>query len=245
MRGAPAALLILASYGLITFAKFGEFNAMPVRYNYSSERLASIGGSMFQAANWRWNLSTYLGFEGVTYKSSFPYLFPSFQTSSKEDALLRFPEARIDKIEPSHMGIPTAMSGLLILATIGVLSCWFWHGMEGKQLFILCLCASVGPCAMLFFTYLSFRYFHEYLLLFALAGSVGVNVISAASLEALWANSINGSVIFFTAMNLWLNLSFAIRYQMYDTSVGRPVGAMQTQIEELRKLVRSVYSGLR
>ena len=242
MTGVPAATLIGISHLAINFSKFG-FGTIdqPLRYNiqFTPNRLANIEGSLFHVGNLRWNLKSYFGFDGVHLRESFPYLMPSFWKPSREDMRLRYPEARIDGFEP-YMSIPLAMSALLVLTLCGIVACRLYRP-QGTIMLVLFGAAVSGGGIMLFFGYTSYRYFHEFMLLFALAGSVGVNFLSTISVKASISRMLGTMITLLAAVNILLNLEFALIYQINNTNVGQSIPEMQDRVDGIKAMLRPIW----
>jgi hypothetical protein len=242
MTGVFAGTLIVISYLGINFSKFG-FGTIdqPIRYNvqFPPARLANIDGSLFHIGNLRWNLKSYFGFDGVYLRGSFPYLLPSFSKPNKEYMHLHYPEARIDGFEP-YMGIPVAMSALLVLTLCGIVACRRYRP-QGTIMLVLFGSAVSGGGLMLFFGYTSYRYFHEFMLLFALAGSVGVNLLSTISVKSSSSRMLGTMIAFLTAVSILLNLEFALAYQINNTNVGPAIPEMQDRFDEIKAMLRPIW----
>jgi len=228
--GAGLATLSLGVYLAVVHGKFGRFEVMPVRYNavYTPERLARIDGSMLHLGNIRWNLRNYFGFT----------VFPFKQGWSQVAKVMREdPGAKVDGIEP-YMSITVSMSALLILAIMGTLGSsrtkHFRWGFDA-----LCACALFGPVVMLTFAYLSYRYFHEYLLWFAIAGAAGIPAI-ATRLKA--KGFLIPLVTLAVIVNAFLNTEMAILYQMNNTNVGRAISDVSERVHRWKEVVRTVFS---
>jgi hypothetical protein len=229
LLGATLAALALGSYLGVLYAKFGAIEPMPIRYNYRAKRLAKIEGQILHFSNIGWNLGNYFGSAGIAPR------FSAGQVPLAARASIRraHPRARIDLIEP-YMSIPVAMTALLGLAALGTAGC-LRGSPTAKGLGILALCTLAGPVVMLLLAVVSYRYFHEYQLWFVIAGAAGVSLLLQRSDgRAMTRWLARGLLALLVAINVALNLDFALRYQINDTNVGARIPAVQDRVEAWR-----------
>jgi hypothetical protein len=228
--GAFLSILSLGSYLAVIHGKFGAFEAMPIRYNlaYDAERRAKIDGSMFHLSNFGWNAHNFFGTTGIVPRIRWPRWW-EIERFSLPANRRQHPEAKIDSIEP-YMSVTVAMSALFGFAVIGLVAgwrrCYSWLGFQ-----VLCVCTAFGPILLLFFTIISYRYFHEYLLWFAFAGAFGVTEIRQRLSERRRFHAILPLLALLVGVNLLLNTEFALRYQLHDTFVGESIPAVRATID--------------
>ncbi|MGD1031911.1 MAG: hypothetical protein ABSA05_12315 [Opitutaceae bacterium] len=104
----------LFSYSLVSYAKFGTFFSLPLKYHvqYTPERLARFGGKNFALGNLACNLDGYVWGPNFMFQPKFPYFY------AKGPNQAEYPGAKIDIIE-NIVGLPYAMPGLFFLALGG------------------------------------------------------------------------------------------------------------------------------
>jgi hypothetical protein len=241
MIGLAGATLIGLSYLAINFSKFGfGVIGQPLRYNvqYTPDRLARIDGTIFRIGNLRWNLKNYFGIDGVEVREAFPYVLPTLSSSTKKERDV-YSEARIDGREPS-MSIPLAMSALVLLTLCGIVGCLYYRP-EGTTMLILFGAAVSGASLMLFYGYVSYRYFHEFAPLFALAGGVGVNFLSAGAFKRSIWRTVGSAVTLLAAFGILLNLEFALIYQINNTNVGPAIPEIQARVDGIKAMLQPIW----
>ena len=97
----------------------------------------------------------------------------------------------------------------------------------------------LGPVLMLAFAYVTHRYFHEYLLFFAVAGALGAVGLARPGPLRL---PLRAAALVLVAGNVVVGLQFAVWYQAHDTNVGRRVPALQARIERSPAFVRTLLA---
>jgi hypothetical protein len=235
LLGAALVALAFGSFFAVSYAKFGVFEPMPVKYNkqYRAKRLARLGGGVLHLSNVGWNLANYFGSAGIAPR------FTGGRVGAGTVARMKraHPRARIDIAEP-YMSIPVAMTALLGLAALGTAGC-LWGSPLARGLGLLLLCTLLGPVVMLLHAGVSYRYFHEYLLWFGIAGAAGVaqfrqRLAGRPGWKAWLAHSVLALLV---AINVALNLEFALLYQINNTNVGARVPAVNERVEEWKRLL--------
>lgn len=235
LLGATLTVLSFGSYLAVNHAKFGAFEAVPIGSNrlYNARRLAKIDGSMLHLSNLGWNLRNYFGLAGIAPR------FTSGRVSRAAVSRIRHehPRAKIDIIEP-YMSVAVAMSALMCLAVLGTASCMRGHPI-GRGFGIISACTMAGPILMLFYAAVSYRYFHEYLLWFGVAGAAGVSWIRQRFLGPAHTQGwlVHSVLTLLVTINIVLNIEFALRYQLSDTNVGRRIPAVSDKVEKWKSLV--------
>ena len=79
------------------------------------------------------------------------------------------------------------------------------------------------------------------MLLFALAGSVGVNLLSTISVKASISRMLGTMITLLAAVNILLNLEFALIYQINNTNVGQSIPEMQDRVDGIKAILRSIW----
>lgn len=124
-RWGPCALVAIlglgsvASFMLVSYAKFGTFDAMPLRYHVQfmmvPGRLVRINGSDFHLENVQPNAAAYFYSFNARLSKAFPYLVERGVDRSL------YPHSKLDLAEPV-LAIPYAMPGLAMMSLLGVLA---------------------------------------------------------------------------------------------------------------------------
>jgi hypothetical protein len=124
-RWGPCALVAilglgtLGSFMLVSYAKFGTVDAMPLRYHVQfmmvPGRLLRIDGSDFHIENVQPNAAAYFYSFNAKLSTAFPYLVERGVDRSL------YPHSKLDLTEPV-LAIPYAMPGLTLMSLLGVLA---------------------------------------------------------------------------------------------------------------------------
>jgi len=220
-------MLVFGSYLAVTYAKFGTFSGLPVKYHvqYNPQRLAAINGSMFHLNNVSWNMENYFGVAG--WKLPFADNKARYIRECLIMSKRNHPEASIDGVE-AFMSIPVALSALAILSLIGIAGC-IRKGRKGLGMTSLSLSTLLGPVTLLFFVYISYRYYHEYLLWMSCAGAAGICVLrTTISRHKIFCLLLTLLLV----VNITINVLFALLYQTCGTNVGPPIMEVKEKIEQ-------------
>jgi hypothetical protein len=94
---------------------------------------------------------------------------------------------------------------------------------------------------MLFYGYVSYRYFHEFAPLFALAGGVGVNFLSAGAFKRSIWRTVGSAVTLLAAFGILLNLEFALIYQINNTNVGPAIPEIQARVDGIKAMLQPIW----
>lgn len=237
--GVLLAALAVLSYSAITYAKFGALQGLPVQYykGMSPQKLEHLGGSWFQPNNVRWNLHNYFGLDALEFNPAFPFIeikMPMQDDIRWQDIWGRYPEARINTIEPS-LSLPSAMTALLLVAGIGLVAC-LKRAQLRAQLLPLILLTLIGPVLLLFAASVSYRYFHEYILFLAFAGAVGVCQLASNWGRGKAALSLTFAIL--VAANVAINVGYTVRYQLSNSHVGASIKEARQNLGRIDGLLR-------
>ncbi len=227
-------LSVLSFYG-IAYAKFGVFESNPLRYSsaYTPERQKVFGGKALHLENFFWNVDNYFGWHGPDIGVA-----KRRDTSPTAEARQRFPGAKIDDVE-GFMSLPVGMTALLLLSLFGLWTL-YRQGRHRLAFSVLLLCSLLGPAGLLFFIYLSYRYYHEYVLFFILAGGLGVIGLSTRP-----GNSLVNMVLTASAsVNIVLNVLFSIENQINDTNLGPTIPPMLEKVKAIHSWLTAVSEAL-
>ena len=131
------------------------------------------------------------------------------------------------------------LTALLMLTVIGII--YAMRGPASRVLMLGLLAPSlIGPIVSLMFAYVSYRYFHEYAVLFAVAGAIAV--CHLAQHKTVVEKTLPILLAMLVAANVLLNVGFAIRYQTSDTNLGSPVREMKETVERLHNLLGNGFT---
>lgn len=243
MIGIVSASAIVASYAGLNYAKLGTIGGMPLRYYVSSNPALEeyLRGSLFHVENARWNLSNQFGLEGLKAKPAAPFFEVSIRMQGEaavDQERLRYPEALIGGIEP-YVSMSVGMTALLLLTVAGII--YAMRGPASRVLMLGLLAPTlIGPIVSLMFAYVSYRYFHEYAILFAVAGAIAV--CHLAQHKTVVEKTLPILLAMLVAANVLLNIGFAIHYQTSDTNLGPPVREMKETVERFHKLLGNGFA---
>ena len=182
-------LLLSAGLGgtvLKNLSTFGTISGHPglsrhIQFMNDPDRLARTGGDFFQPLNLRATLVTYLSPASIAIRPRFPWLAarpPSYLERFSEerlDLLARFPEARLDHVEP-YASLSVTNPIWLVLTLVGSVLIARRASLRPNpfaRFRPILIGAAVGGSTLFVVAYISQRYVHDLFPLFVIAGAVG------------------------------------------------------------------------
>jgi len=196
------AVVGVASFNALSYAKFRTFEGCPLRYNvqYSPQRLAKIDGKQFHAANIPYGVASYLVHPTIEVSSHFPWLYLAHEMPTAE-----FPAAKLD-LPDRTMALPYGMTGLFILSS--VVCAWVCVKLPAVRAPILTLWLAIVPTffAMAAAIAIAERYTGDFVPFLVTAAAYGLAA-------PVWRP--RGAIVLATA-TLWaclLTFAMAIHYQ--------------------------------
>ena len=241
MLALTMAALILASFGYVNHAKFGDATqGVPLQYHVSYQedgRLEKVGGTLLHLRNVPRNLYSYLHPGHVLFDETFPWVYPTLASAiplpaGEEEpppnlgrpsrrvrvyaepdwvAKSAFPNTYADFIE-RYASATAVMPGLLLLALIGFASLLREGGGAGPWLRLPMLGALAGAFPFLMSVGISHRFLHDTFPAAAIACVLGV--FALADLPRGMPKKALVAVLLVAGLwGAWANSALAISYQ--------------------------------
>jgi len=232
----PAALmaaLVFVSYAGVIRAKFSPYQGVPLHLNpmFNEARRAQIDGSLFRLQNMRWQCCTFFGWTQTARQPDFPFV--TFQIPDRSRQLAKFPESRIDQIEP-YASVTASMTALLLLGLVGLAGS-LRTSRTGLAMAAVIACAFSGLLLLFIFTAVSHRYMHEAVLFLAVAASAGAVVVS--KWKPVWRKVALAVFAALVIRDCATNVLLTLDYQTRDTNVGGTLPAVKAWVSRVRSVL--------
>jgi hypothetical protein len=209
LLAAGAALVAVAAYFAVNYAKFGMLSGMPMhlyaRYQVFNEQetYERIQGKPFHLSNARTMLVNYFAPTKIRFDRHFPWAYVT------DDASV-FREARLD-LWGEFSSLTASQPALLVLAGFGVYGVFF-SASRGARRFRLPLVGAAAAAALnFFFTALSERYLHDFFPLLVLAGAAGVHQM--LKLPRAGFRAVVLALVPLALYSVFVNTAFALVHQ--------------------------------
>ena len=157
----------------------------------------------------------------------------TFQIPDRSKQLAKFPESRIDQIEP-YASVTASMTAWVVLGLVGLGSS-LRTSRKGLAMAAVVACAFSGLLLLFIFTAVSHRYMHEAVLFLAVSASAGAVVV--ARWKPVWRKV---ALVVFAALVLRdcaTNVLLTLDYQTRDTNVGGTLPAVKTWVARVRSVL--------
>ena len=191
--------IIFSTYVTISYIKFRTFlNGAPLQLYAQMirdpQRFERTEGKVVNIKNVRTGICSYFSFNYIDFTKNFPYILPVFNAPD-------FPEARMDLIEP-FASAPVSKPALFFLALVGLVRFWWLSPAIRRNLVIPLMGAFAGGAIVLAANAISERYFHDFLPLLVIAGTIGLHALT--QIPRRWLRRV--------AFTLW---TLAVLYSVY------------------------------